>query len=256
MLPRQHRRRSHHRHLPPRQRHRRRGAQGDLGLAEPDVAADEPIHGSARRQVRQHRLDGFGLISGFREGEPGGEPGVGALGRRNRIASRGLPAARDRDQGLGDGVDPPADVDPTLQPGLTVQTVEGHGRLVRAIPPQSSDILDGNEQLGAAMVLELQGVALDAVDDHGLQIAEHPDAVILVDNDVVDAQLGLGQEDRGLARPPFGDATSHHIRRRDHYDARRVIGETGVEICGQGDQRARRRPDRLGPRGHRLGRRA
>ena len=49
------------------------GAQRHLGLAEADVAADEPIHRAARRQVVQHRLDGVELVLGLLIGETGAE---------------------------------------------------------------------------------------------------------------------------------------------------------------------------------------
>ena len=41
-----------------------RGPQGDLRLAEPDIAANDPIHGMARCQVVQDVLNCFGLIDG------------------------------------------------------------------------------------------------------------------------------------------------------------------------------------------------
>ena len=55
------------------------GAQRHLGLAEADVAADEPVHRLARDEVLDHRFDRAGLIGRFLEAES----------RRRRPRSRG-----------------------------------------------------------------------------------------------------------------------------------------------------------------------
>jgi hypothetical protein len=51
----------------PAARHRRDegGAQRDLGLAEADIAADQPVHRFGRFQVAQHILDRALLILGL-----------------------------------------------------------------------------------------------------------------------------------------------------------------------------------------------
>ena len=49
------------------------GAQRDLGLAEADIAADQPVHRLAGLQVVDHRLDRGGLVGRFLETETGGE---------------------------------------------------------------------------------------------------------------------------------------------------------------------------------------
>ena len=49
------------------------GAQRDLGLAEADVAAHQPVHRLARRQILDHRLDRRLLVRRFLEGEAFGE---------------------------------------------------------------------------------------------------------------------------------------------------------------------------------------
>ena len=50
-----------------------RRAQRHLGLAEAHVAADQPVHRLARRQVRDHRLDRRRLVGRFLEAEALGE---------------------------------------------------------------------------------------------------------------------------------------------------------------------------------------
>ena len=49
------------------------GAQRDLGLAEADIAADQPVHRPAGRQILQHVGDGARLVFGFGEREAGAE---------------------------------------------------------------------------------------------------------------------------------------------------------------------------------------
>ena len=57
------------RDLPPAHGDDEGGAQGDLGLAEADVPAHQPIHDAARGQVIEHGIDGGKLILGFLIGE-------------------------------------------------------------------------------------------------------------------------------------------------------------------------------------------
>ena len=83
MLARQQRRRHHHRYLSSRHRGDERGPQRDLGLAEADIAADQPIHRPAGREVFQHIGDGARLILGLGEREAGAELVEAAFRRRH-----------------------------------------------------------------------------------------------------------------------------------------------------------------------------
>ena len=83
-------------------RDRERGPHGDLGLAEADVAADEPVHRPRRLEVLLHGLDRPLLILGLAVGELGLEPLEPLVIRRRRRrpapagAARRAPAARRR----------------------------------------------------------------------------------------------------------------------------------------------------------------
>src|SRR5262249_55189393 len=57
MLLREHRRRAEHRDLLALHRHAERRAERDLGLAEPDVAADEAVHRPGRLEIAAYRID-------------------------------------------------------------------------------------------------------------------------------------------------------------------------------------------------------
>ena len=48
-------------------------AHGNFGLAEPDVAANEAVHGATTGHVGQHGLDRLFLVRGFLEGELSGK---------------------------------------------------------------------------------------------------------------------------------------------------------------------------------------
>ena len=65
MLARQQGGRHDHRHLLAAIAATEGGAQRDLGLAEADIAADEPVHRPAGRQIVERRVDGFVLILGL-----------------------------------------------------------------------------------------------------------------------------------------------------------------------------------------------
>ena len=74
--------------LPAVQRHGERCAHGDLGLAEADVAADEPIHRPPRLEILLHRLDRLELILGLAIRERALEPLEPVVREVERLAGR------------------------------------------------------------------------------------------------------------------------------------------------------------------------
>ena len=72
------------------------GAQRDLGLAEADVAADQPIHRPAGGEIVERRLDRARLVLRLVIGKARAEFVVEAFGRDERAARRGSCAARRR----------------------------------------------------------------------------------------------------------------------------------------------------------------
>ncbi len=81
MLAREQRRRHDDRDLLAVDRGGEGGAQRDLGLAEADIAADEPIHRPARGHIVEHRLDRGELILRLVIGKAGAEFVVEPFGR-------------------------------------------------------------------------------------------------------------------------------------------------------------------------------
>jgi hypothetical protein len=69
-------------------------AQRDLGLAEADIAADQPVHRAASGEILDHIGDGAILIVGLVIGEAIDEGGIAPCIRLGDIAA--LPAARAR----------------------------------------------------------------------------------------------------------------------------------------------------------------
>ena len=74
VLLREDRGRCQHKRLPPVERDRERRANRDLRLAEPDIAADEPVHGTRRLEILLHCLDRLELVRRLAERERGLEP--------------------------------------------------------------------------------------------------------------------------------------------------------------------------------------
>ncbi len=74
VLLREHRRRHEHQHLLAADGDGERGAQRDLGLAEADVAADEPVHRMRRLEILLDRLDRRALVLGLAVRELALEP--------------------------------------------------------------------------------------------------------------------------------------------------------------------------------------
>jgi hypothetical protein len=62
-----------HRHLAAAGSGDEGGAQGDLGLAEADIAADQSVHRLAGSHVADHGFDGGHLVRCFLEAEAFGE---------------------------------------------------------------------------------------------------------------------------------------------------------------------------------------
>ena len=94
MLARQQRGRHHHRDLLAGHRRDEGGAQRHLGLAEADIAADQPVHRPAGLEILQHVGDGGELVLGLRVREAGAEFVVGAGRRPQASALRAIAARR------------------------------------------------------------------------------------------------------------------------------------------------------------------
>ena len=202
VLARQQGRRHDDRDLPAGKRGDEGGAQRDLGLAEADIAADQPVHRLARRQVAERVLDRAQLVLGLGIGKARGELLVKALGRDQRLARMQLALGGDADELAGDLAD--ALLDPRLArlPGDAAEPVELRPGLLGAVARQHLDILDRHEQAVVAGIEHLQAIVRRAGDTDRLQRLVAADAVLGMDDEVARREARrLGDEIVEVAAP-------------------------------------------------------
>ena len=181
------------------------GAQRHLGLAEADVAADQPVHRLARGQVLEHVVDGAQLVVRLLVGEAGAEL-VEQAGRRIGLLDRlQLAGGGDLDQPLRHLAQALLRFRLAALPAGPAQPVQLHGLAVGAVAGQQVDVLDRQVELGLAAVEQVQAVMRRALHVQRLEALVAADAVVDVHDQVARRQgAGLGQEVGGaalLARP-------------------------------------------------------
>jgi hypothetical protein len=133
VLARKQRRRHHDRDLLAVHRRDEGGAQRDLGLAEPNVAADQAVHRTAGAEIGEHRRDRRLLIVGLLIRKSGAELVVkaGVDGKPRRFAQ--LPLGRHLDQLTRDLADAVLHARLARLPGGAAEPVELGARLFRAV---------------------------------------------------------------------------------------------------------------------------
>ena len=195
------RRRHHHRDLLAGHRGDEGGAQRHFGLAEADIAADQPIHRTAGGEIVERRVDGGLLVLGLLVGEAGAELVIGARrhGQPRRFVQ--LPLGRDLDQFARDLADAALHARLARLPVAAAEAVELDVRLLGAVARQQVDVLDRQKQLGAVGVMDFEAIVRRAGRLDRLQAGEAADAVIDMDDEIAGRQAGrLGDEILGAAR--------------------------------------------------------
>ena len=182
MLAAEQRGRHHDCHLIPLPGGDQGGAQGDLSLAEADIAADQAVHRPRGPHVVQHILDGLELVFRLGEGEAGAELVIGARRRVQRLGLAQLAFGGDGDQRLGHVEQPFLDPRLARLPARPAQLVELRLGLLAAVARQHVDVLDRHEQLVAAEIFQAQHVMGRAADLQGLQPEITADAVLGMDD--------------------------------------------------------------------------
>ena len=197
------RRRAEDEHLARRDRDGERGADGDLGLAEADVAAHEPVHRPRRLEILLHRLDRALLVVGLAVGERRLEllqPVVREVVRRPLGA---LALRVELEQLPGELADGRAGARLEVLPGLAAELRERRrGRVGADVLRELAELLVRDVEPVVAAEGEVEVVARDAGDLLRLEAEQVPDAVILVDDVVADPQVGEARE--GAAEPLVG----------------------------------------------------
>ena len=128
-----------------------------LGLAEADIAADQPVHGPAAGEIVEHGVDARGLVLGLLIGEARRELVIEPVGRGDHRRLAQLAHGRDLDQLLGDVADALLELRFSRLPADAAKPVELHAGLVRAVAAQQLDVLDRQIELVAALIDALRG---------------------------------------------------------------------------------------------------
>ena len=157
MLPGEQRGRADQRDLPAGHRHDERGAQRDLGLAEPDVAAHQPVHRLAGFEVLEHVGDRPVLVVGLLIGEAVDEGGVAASGFGDHAGARGAHRG-DLDELARNLADPLLHPRLAPLPRLAAEAVERDALALAAVAGQQLDVLDRDVELVAARIFERDAV--------------------------------------------------------------------------------------------------
>ena len=241
MLSREQCRRTDDRDLLPRQRSDERGAQRDLGLAEADIADDQPVHRLARRQIDHHVVDRAVLIVGLLVREAVDEAGIAARVAFDHVARPDRTFGGDRDQFSRDLADALLHLRLATLPRLAAQPVERGAVLARSVARQDFEILDGDEQFVATGIFHRDAVVRALADRDRGQPLIAADAVIHMDDQIARRQRRqFGQERvrRFLALAPPDETIAEHVLFGQDRDAR--CGEAVVER--QDDERDRSSP--------------
>ena len=225
VLSRQQRGRREHRHLHAVGHRDERGAQGDLGLAEADIAANQAVHGFALAQVLDHRIDGGELIRGFVEAERFRE-GIEVV----LIDGEGAPMARcalriEVEQFRRGVADLPRGAALGLVPDIAAQPVQRRlfGRSA-AVASDQMQLRDRDVELVGFGVLDQHKLGLAFAQVQVYQSPIAADAVVQVHHRIAGAQFGKVAQhafDRAL---PFAFASAARVR-RDGKDFR--LGDDG-----------------------------
>ena len=212
VLLREDRRRREHQRLPAVDGDRERGADGDLGLAEADVAADEPVHRARRLEILLHRLDRRCLVGRLAVRELRLEPLEPLVREVEAIALARLALRVERDQLAGELLHRLARARLEQLPRLAAELRERRRLRVGAdVAGDLADLLVRDVEAVLAAEREEEVVARDAGDGLRLEAEQLADAVVLVDDVVAGAQVG--ERLRARARRSRRRARARRLRK-------------------------------------------
>ena len=206
VLPRQQRGRHHDGDLLAVERDRERRAQRHLGLAEADVAADQPVHRPAAFEILQRGVDRAKLVLGFLIGEARAELVIDMRLHRHFRRLVQMPLGGDLDQFAGDLADAVLELGLARLPAAAAQPVEFDMGVIGAVARQQFDILDRQKQLGLGGIMQFETIMRRAGDVERLQADETADAVLDMNHEIAggearDLRDEIVELAGGLARP-------------------------------------------------------
>ena len=205
-------------------------------------------------EIADHGLDARGLILRLVVGEARAELVVEPLRRHEAQARLGAPFGRDLDQPMRDLADALLHAGLAALPGGAAEPVERRVALVRAVARQKFEVLDRQEELVAACVVQLEAVVRRLAHLDRLQSDEAADAVVDMDHEVA------GRERRDLLQ--HVRAAARLLAAADQPVAEDVLFADDREIAGlealfeahDGQRRrAGRQAERLAQSADRLG---
>ena len=222
-----------------------RGAHGDLGLAEADVAADEPVHRPRRLEVLLDRLDRARLVLGLAVGELRLEPLQPLVPEVVRRARRLLALRVERDQLGRELAHRLAGARLQVLPRLAAELGERRRAGVGAdVLRDLAELLVRDVEAVLAAEREEEVVARDARDLLRLEAEQLADAVVLVDDEVAAAEVG--ERGERAAEPPVGARRplAEDLRVRQQHEAELAPDEAAA---GGRDREEELRLLRAGP---------
>ena len=230
----QHRRRHQHRDLHAVGHRLERRTQRDFRLAVADVAGHEPVHRPRALHVAFDVLDRAQLVRRLLEAERRLEL---PLPRRVRLIGVALGHRAPRvelQQLLGHLAQRRTDRFLDALPRRAAEAVQARGARVGAeVLRDEVEAVDGDVELVVVGVLEQQEVGVLVADAHRAQPEILPDAVIFVDDEVADGEIGergqggaalvLGPPQRAPARAEDLRLGQDHQSHRGHREAARQL---------------------------------
>ena len=186
--------------------------QRDLGLAEADVAADQPVHRALLLHVLGDRVDRTLLVVGLLEGEAGLQPGHHLVVAGERRPGDALPACVQREQLAGQLADGGADAGAQRLPRLAAQPGQAGSAAPRAdVAADLAELLVWDVEAVVAAELQVQVVADHPAHLTGVEADEAADPVVVVD----DVVAGRRSPNAASARPIGSGARD--VRRRNSW---------------------------------------
>ena len=235
MLAREKGGRADDRDLHPGHRRDEGGAERDLGLAEADVADDQPIHRLAGAEIAERVGDGAVLIVGFLVREAVDEAGEAGFGFGDvGLAQRAL--GGDGDELARDFADPLLHPRLAALPRFAAELVEA-GALFAAVAGEDLEVFDRDVELVAAEVGQRDAIVRVLADRDRGQALVAADAVFHVDDKVAGRQRSeFGEEGVGglLALVAADQPVAEHVL----FGQDRDIGG-GEAVVERQDDRAR-----------------
>src|SRR5262245_13392586 len=182
-------------------------AQGDLGFAETDIPADQSIHGAAQGKLLQNGVYGCLLILGFLVWKAGTEFVISTVlhGKLRRFPQ--LSFSCNLNQLASNFANTIFHARFARLPGTAAEPIKLDRRLFRSVAGKKLDILDRQEQLVPAGIVQLQAIVRRSSGLDCAQLDEPANAVVDVNDEITCGKArGLGNE---ILRPPRAAPGAH-----------------------------------------------